>query len=99
MRRSLWLPSALILAGFLSYALAQTITNVAHKWLNSYDALTGLFTQTQPDFTDITGNLATSQLPVAGLSVTITTAALTTLGTQGSMIFTKGLLTAQTPAT
>lgn len=34
-----------------------------------------------------------------GLSVTITTAALTVGGTQGSLTFTKGLLTAQTPAT
>lgn len=34
-----------------------------------------------------------------GLSVTITTAALTGTGTQGSMTFTNGLLTAQTPAT
>lgn len=38
--------------------------------------------------------------PLAGgLSVTIVTAALTALGTQGSMTFTNGLLTAQTPAT
>lgn len=34
-----------------------------------------------------------------GLSVTITTAALTGLGAQGSMTFTNGVLTAQTPAT
>jgi hypothetical protein len=41
--------------------LAQTISNVAHKWLNSYNATTGLFTQTQPDFTDLTGSIASSQ--------------------------------------
>ena len=76
-----------------------TFAAVLHEWLNSYDAVTGLFTATQPDFTDISGNLATSQLPTAGLSVTITTAALTPGGTQGSMEFTAGLLTAQTPAT
>ncbi len=35
----------------------------------------------------------------AGLSVTIVTAQLTTLGTQGSMTFVSGVLTAQTPAT
>lgn len=34
-----------------------------------------------------------------GLTVTITTAALTTLGSQGSMTFKNGLLTAQTQAT
>lgn len=79
--------------------LAQTIAHVTHKWLDSYDAATGLFTASQPDFSDISGNLATSQLPTAGLSVTITTAALTGGGTQGSMSFTNGILTAQTPAT
>lgn len=35
----------------------------------------------------------------SGLSVTITTAALTALGTQGNMTFTNGILTAQTQAT
>lgn len=34
-----------------------------------------------------------------GIDATIVTAALTTLGSQGSMTFTKGILTAQTPAT
>lgn len=34
-----------------------------------------------------------------GLTVTITTAKLTTLGSNGSMTFTNGILTAQTPAT
>ena len=34
-----------------------------------------------------------------GLSVTITTAKLTTLGTNGSMTFTNGILTSQTQAT
>lgn len=72
---------------------------VASEWIASYNAATGAFTLSQPAFSDIGGNLATSQLPTAGLSVTITTAALTTLGTQGSMTFTNGLLTAQTPAT
>lgn len=35
----------------------------------------------------------------SGLSVTITTAKLTTSGSNGSMTFTNGVLTAQTPAT
>ena len=35
----------------------------------------------------------------SGLSVTITTAKLTTLGSNGSMTFVNGILTAQTPAT
>lgn len=42
------------------------------------------------------GTMATQN---TGITVTITTAALTALGTQGSMTFTNGILTAQTPAT
>jgi len=48
--------------------LAQTIASVSHEWLNSYDASTGLFTQTQPAFTDISGTAAPSQLPAATTS-------------------------------
>jgi hypothetical protein len=55
----------------------------------------------------ITGvNLSGSSIPYSdvtgtptGLSVTITTAKLTTLGTNGSMTFTNGILTSQTQAT
>lgn len=36
----------------------QTIANASHKWLNSYNAATGLFTQTQPDYSDLTGTPA-----------------------------------------
>jgi hypothetical protein len=37
-----------------------TFAAVAHEWLNSYNAVTGLFTATQPAYTDISG---TPQLP------------------------------------
>lgn len=72
---------------------------IAHEWLNSYNAATGAFTQTQPAFTDISGTLSAAQLPAAGISITVTTAALTTLGVQGSMTFVDGILTAQVQAT
>jgi hypothetical protein len=39
------------------------------------------------------------QASLPGISVTITTAALTGAGTQGSMTFTNGILTSQTQAT
>jgi hypothetical protein len=61
----------------------QTIAPVAGKYLTSYDATTGVFTENA----------------TAGISVTITTAALTALGTQGSQTFVNGLLTAQVQAT
>jgi len=76
-----------------------TFGAVAHEFLTAYNAATGAWTAAQPAFSDISGSLSTSQLPSAGLSVTITTAKLTTLGTQGSMTFTNGQLTAQVQAT
>ena len=54
---------------------------------------------------DITGGSITGTtvsgtiVPTGGLSVTITTAKLTTSGTNGSMTFTNGILTASTQAT
>lgn len=85
--------------GSASEVVPATFNAVAHQWLNAYSAATGLFTASQPAFSDISGVLATGQLPSSGLSVTITSAQLTALGTQGSMTFTSGILTAQTPAT
>jgi len=76
-----------------------SIASVAHLWLNSYSAATGAFTQSQPAFADVSGQIASSQLPASGLSVTMTTAKLTTAGTQGSQTFTNGILTAQVQAT
>jgi hypothetical protein len=76
-----------------------TFGAVAHEFLTAYNAATGAWSAAQPAFTDISGQISTSQLPSAGLSVTITTAKLTTLGTNGSQTFTNGQLTAQVPAT
>lgn len=95
-------------------AIAVAKAANASQWLNSYDATTGNFSSTQPAFTDISGvaapaqvpplssllgQITTAQLPSSGLSVTIATAKLTTGGANGSMTFTNGILTAQTPAT
>jgi hypothetical protein len=41
---------------------------VAHKWLASYASATGLFTQTQPAFTDISGVASAAQLPTPTLT-------------------------------
>jgi hypothetical protein len=47
-----------------------------------------------------TSDIATIKAEIAaGLTVTITTAKLTTGGVNGSMAFTNGILTAQTAAT
>ena len=71
----------------------HSVGPVAHEWVNSYNATTGLFTESQPSFADISGNLAEAQLPIAGVTHTVTLAALTTLGTQGSITFTNGIAT------
>jgi hypothetical protein len=42
----------------LTSQLPASLTNAAHKWFNSYDASTGVFTQTQPDYSDLTGTPA-----------------------------------------
>jgi hypothetical protein len=63
-------------------------------------ALSGAVTAGQvPALSALSGRITTGQLPTAGISVTITTAALTLGGTQGSMTFVNGLLTAQVQAT
>jgi hypothetical protein len=41
----------------------QTTAPISHEWFNSYTASTGLFTQTQPAFTDISGVATASQIP------------------------------------
>lgn len=72
---------------------------IAHQWIASYDPGTGVYSLSQPAFADISGQITGAQLPASGLSVTIVTAQLTGPGAQGSMTFTGGILTAQTPAT
>lgn len=66
-----------------SPTLPATIAPVAGEFLTGYNATTGAFSQ------------ATS----TGLSVTIVTAALTALGTRGSMTFQNGILVNSVPAT
>lgn len=77
----------------------QNYPPVAHEWLESYNSSTGSFTATQPAFSDVSGNISEGQLPTAGLTVIITTAALTPTGTQGSMTFQNGILVGNVPAT
>jgi hypothetical protein len=43
-----------------------TLANASHKWLNSYTLSTGLFTQTQPADTDLSGTTAGAQVYVTG---------------------------------
>lgn len=43
--------------------LPITIAATASNWLRSYDSTTGLFTKSQPDFTDISGTASVAQIP------------------------------------
>ena len=52
-----------------------------------------------PDGTSISLNLTTGKIATIGFSGTITTAKLTTGGTNGSMVFSNGLLVSQVAAT
>jgi len=80
-------------------ALANNTPFVFNKFLTSYDSTTGAFGQAQPSFGNISGNISSAQLPVAGLSVTVPLGPLTGGGTAGSLTFTNGILTAHVDPT
>jgi hypothetical protein len=76
---------------------------VSHEWLDSYDATSGEFGQTQPAFTDISGTATPAQLPVAtgttlgivkpdGTTITITSGVITSVssGGGGTVLFGSG---------
>ena len=75
----------------IPYTDISGLATVAHT--GSYADISGLATVAHTGaYSDLSGT-------PTGLSVTITTAKLTTLGTNGSMTFTNGILTSQTQAT
>lgn len=104
-----------------------TFSVVAHEFITSYNATTGVFTAAEPAFTDISGIASVAQggtgtsspglvagtnisitgtwpnqtinASSTGYSGTVTTAKLTSGGTNGSQTFVNGILTASTPAT
>jgi len=77
----------------------EAVTSLPHTDIAGLGALA---TKNTVDLTsDVTGILpvANGGFPNTGISVTIPTAKLTTGGTNGSMTFTNGILTAQVAAT
>jgi hypothetical protein len=88
--------------GIPTFYLASTIGGVASDTrITLYQGLTARAgaTGTLTDGSAVYGGIVYSINNLAGLSVTITTAKLTPGGANGSMTFTNGILTAQTPAT
>jgi hypothetical protein len=61
---------------------AQTFTAVTNEFLTSYTAGTGLFTAAQPSFSNLSGSIATGQIP----SSTITIAQLASTEGSGSKV-------------
>lgn len=72
---------------------------VGSQWLAGYNSASGNFSQTQPSFADVSGNLDPAQLPTTGISATVALAKITTGGTDGSLTIVNGIVTAYTPPT
>lgn len=64
-----------------------TFGAVANEWLTSYSAVTGLFTAAQPAFTNISGNLAATQLPADVPVVSFGSGAPSGSSTEGYVYF------------
>lgn len=63
-------PSAGNLVVNFTGTLAASVSLVSHHWITSYDSSTGLFSTSQPGFSDVSGSLALSQIPLGGTSST-----------------------------
>jgi hypothetical protein len=109
-----WVPSDVPVGSVSGFTPPVNSPGSFNKWINSFTAATGVFTETQPDFANLagtataaqvpalsalTGAITSGQLPAGGFSGTVTTAQLTGPGAQGSMTFVDGQLTAVVPAT
>lgn len=55
----------------LTFTLPQSIVKVASQWLDSYDAATGLFTQSQPAASDLSNGTTGSGAVVLGTAPTL----------------------------
>lgn len=49
--------------GVLASAPPSNTPAISHEWINSFNSTTGVFGQSQPAFSDISGTVAASQLP------------------------------------
>ena len=56
---------------------------ISHEWLSVYNSTTGIFTQSQPAFSDISGTLTNAQLPLSGATAGTYTCINGTVNAQG----------------
>jgi len=66
--------------------LAQTFGAVTNEFLTSYTASTGVFTAARPSFSNLSGSIATGQIPAA----TITVSQINATGTPSSTTYLRG---------
>lgn len=66
-----------------STILPATLGPVAHQWIVSYNASTGLYTQAQPAFTDISGSVGAGQIPATAVTPGSYTNLNATIGADG----------------
>lgn len=74
----------------LTSQLPATLAAVTHKFFTSYTAATGLFTQAQPAFTDVSGSATCAQLPA--LTGYVTTSAGSCATSLGSTSIVGGII-------
>src|SRR3569833_2982410 len=72
----------------VNYSVSSTVVpnnfnTVSHQFLNAYNSTTGNFSSGQPDFSDLTGTISSSQLPVSGVTAGSYTNANVTFDTYG----------------
>lgn len=63
-----------------------SIGPTAHEWINSYNASAGTFTLSQPAFSDLSGSIATGQIP----ALTVGVSQINATGTPSSTTFLRG---------
>lgn len=86
-----------------SSQLPATLATAAHKWLSSYNAATETFTQTQPDYSDLTGtptlgtaaSHAATDFDASGAAAARAATGICTAGQYGTATTASGLTCAQ----
>jgi hypothetical protein len=67
-------------------AFPQNTSVVPHEFFTAYNSTTGAFTQAQPSFSDLSGSIATGQIPAS----TVTVSQINAAGTPSSTTYLRG---------
>src|SRR5947209_16603316 len=66
-------PSGHLLINGVAVVFPASSTATASNWIRAYDSATGLFSKSQPAFSDLSGSAAIGQLPTGTTSSTVAT--------------------------